>query len=87
MTKEQILKEYRDFILTESEIETIRLFYVAGANLLSLIVGSRMLEEELPLKLTLNSMKHTIIQMLELGNGKKKRQTSGPSSIQTSQIS
>jgi hypothetical protein len=87
MTKEQVIKEFKDFTLTENELDSIVKFYVSGANLLSLLIGNRMLEEELPIKLTLNSLKHTVVLMLELGNGKKKRQTSGPSQIQTGQVS
>ena len=73
MTREQVLKEYRDFPLTETEIGRIVSFYKTGAELLSTCIGHRILDEETPLKLVLNSIKHTVILMLELRNEETKR--------------
>lgn len=70
MTKEMVLREYKDFPLTETEIDKIVVFYKAGADLLGTIIGSKILSEETPLKLTLNTLKHSVILMLELRSGK-----------------
>ena len=71
MTREMVSKEFRDFQLTEVEVDKIVNFYKAGADLLSVAIGSRFLDEETPLKLTLNSIKYVVTLMLELRNGKK----------------
>ena len=73
MTKEQILKEFKDFELTETQIEKIVQFYRAGADLLSVSIGQRVLTEDLPLKLTLNNLKHAVVQILELRNEEASR--------------
>ena len=70
MTKEMVLREFKDFPLTETEIEKIVVFYRAGADLLGAIIGPRVLSEETPLKLTLNSLKHSVVLILELRSGK-----------------
>ena len=70
MTKEMVLNEFKDFHLTEVEIDKVVNFYRAGADLLGAFIGNRFLSEELPLKLTLNSLKYAVILMLELRNGK-----------------
>ena len=72
MNKEQVLREFHDFDLTEPEIDKIVVFYKAGADLLSMTIGPRILSEETPLKLVLNSIKHTVVLMLELRNNEKK---------------
>ncbi len=66
-----VFKEFRDFQITEVEIDKIVSFYKAGADLLSVAIGSRFLDEETPLKLTLNSIKYVVTLMLELRNGPK----------------
>jgi len=71
MTREMVFKEFRDFQITEVEIDKIVSFYKAGADLLSVAIGSRFLDEETPLKLTLNSIKYVVTLMLELRNGPK----------------
>ena len=70
MNREQVLREFKDFNLTDTQISKIVVFYRAGADLLGTVIGSRILDEELPLKLTLNALKHTVTLMLELKNGK-----------------
>jgi hypothetical protein len=70
MTKEMVLREFKDFPLTETEIDKIVVFYRSGADLLGAIIGPRVLSEETPLKLTLNSLKHSVVLMLELRSGK-----------------
>jgi hypothetical protein len=69
MTKEMVFKEFRDFQLTEVEVDKVVAFYKAGADLLSVAIGSRFLDEETPLKLTLNSIKYVVTLVLELRNG------------------
>lgn len=73
MTKEMVLKEFRDFALTEVEVDKIAVFYRSGADLLGTIIGTRVLDEGIPLKLTLNSLKHAVTLMLELRNDPKER--------------
>ena len=70
MNREQVLREFRDFNLSETEIAKIVAFYRAGADLLGVIIGPRILNEETPLKLALNSIKHAATLMLELKNEK-----------------
>jgi len=72
MTREMVFKEFRDFKITEIQVDKIVKFYRAGADVLGAIIGPRVLNEEMPLKLTLNSIKHTIVLMLELKNEKNK---------------
>lgn len=66
MNREQVLREFKDFNLTDTEIDKIVTFYRAGADLLGTVIGPRILNEELPLKLTLNTLKHSVILILEL---------------------
>ncbi len=73
MTKEMVLKEFRDFTLNEVEIDKIAVFYRSGADLLGTFIGPRVLDEGTPLKLTLNSIKHAVTLMLELRNDPKER--------------
>jgi len=71
MTKEQVLKEFKNNTLSELEIEKIVSFYRAGADLLGVVIGARVLTEEVPLKLTLNSLKYVVTQILEMKSGQK----------------
>ena len=71
MTDEQIKTEFKDFNLTQQEVDTIRAIYNNGAHLLTLVVGHEVLDDSKVLKLTLNSLKFTVTQILELRDGRE----------------
>jgi hypothetical protein len=76
MTREMVFKEFRDFSLTETEVDKIVNFYRSGADLLAAMIGTRFLNDDLPLKLSLNSIKYVVILMMELKNDTEKQRSS-----------
>jgi len=68
MTETDIRKEFEQFNLTEGEVYKILKFYKSGAELCAEVVGVGTLNDT-SMKLTLNSLKYAVIQLLELRDG------------------
>ena len=72
MTDQQIIDEFKQFELDQYQIATIRGLYNGMARFLIETLGNTKARDPKILKLSLNSMKFTIVQVLEMGNEERK---------------
>jgi len=66
MNDEQIKNEFKIFKLTEKQVLCIKSLYNNAASLLIETLGAEAAKDATTLKLTINSLKFTVSQILEL---------------------